>query len=127
MEKDYFDFLVEHFNCAPGGSKEACLKVREFIQNSTIDQKGNIIPSKASAVDSNEFMEAVRVLMAFSWQKKGQDCVPERFVCDSDCSLNQPGFCPGEFQLFKKESLEKDGDGKVKAKRCPHFRDSWDI
>ena len=128
MEKDFFEFLIKNLKCTTGGSKEACIKVREFIQHATIDKEGNIIPTKHSSVDSKEFMESVRVLMAFAWQKKGQDCVPERFICDNDCSeLNHEGFCSGEFQLVSKDDLEKNGEGKIKAKRCPHFRDSWDI
>ena len=128
MEKGLFDFTIRHLKCIPGGSKEACIKAREFIQYSTFDREGRIIPRDYSAVNSEEFMDAVQVLMAFAWQNREQDCVPERFICDEDCSeLNHGGFCPGECQLIGKENLEKSGEEKVKAKRCPHFRDSWDI
>ena len=109
MEKDFFDFLIKNLKCTAGGSKEACIKAREFIQHATIDKEGNIIPSGHSSVDSKEFMEAVRVLMAFAWQNREQDCVPDRFVCNEDCSsLDYQGVCLGEGQLISKETIEKN-------------------
>lgn len=66
--------------------------------------------------------------MAFAWQNREQDCVLERVICDNDYSeFNHGGFCSGEFQLVSKNNLEKNGDGKVKAKCCSYFRDSRDI
>jgi len=128
MERDFFDYVTETLNCVKGGSKEACLKVREFIQNANLDEDGKIIVSKHSAVNGEEFLEAVRVLMAFAWQNKEQDMVPERFICDHDCSrLTQDIFCPGECQVISKEALNKNETSKVKAKKCPYFQDSWDI
>lgn len=128
MERKFFEFLLNKSECIPGGSKEACIKVREFIRSATIDQDGNIISSERSSVDSKEFMEAVRVLMAFAWQNREQDCVPDRFVCNEDCSsLDYQGVCLGECQLISKETIEKNSSEKVKAKRCPYFIDSLDV
>ena len=123
MDKEFLEFIIEHFECVPGGSKEACIKVRQFIGNAIVDEEGRLIPSLNSAVSSEEFLEAVRVLMAFAWQNREQDTVPERFICDSDCT--QIGdFCLGECQLVSKRHSEY---GKVKSKQCPYYRDSCNI
>lgn len=108
--------------CVQGGIKEACIIVREYLQNSRIYQ--TVISSSNSAVTTDEFVQAVKVLMAYSWQNRANDCIPERWECDIDCaSIDSSIFCPGEFQI-----ASKDEKGRSLSKTlCPYFRDSGNI
>ena len=112
MNKDEFDLAVKNMECLEGGIKEACLIVRNYLSN------------KEPVVSLDDFNKAVEVLMAYAWTNKENDCIPETWYCDNDCthcgSFFGNYFCPGEFQLGK-----KDKDGKYLTKnRCPYFRDS---
>lgn len=120
MNKEELDFLNKYFDCVPNGSKEACIKVREYLQH--IDQIENGITVFPSCVVSNQqFLNSVRILLAYAWQNKENDCAPEFWYCDNDCSYLDGYFlCPGEFQLAAKEKEGKN----LSKKRCPYFTDS---
>jgi hypothetical protein len=48
---------------------EACLIVREYLQNSKISKSDvQSISSPNSAVTAEEFIQAVKILMAYSWE-----------------------------------------------------------
>jgi len=115
MERTEFDFAVKHIKCIPEGTKEACVIVREFLQTRPRIQAG-----LHSAVTTEEFLKAVKTLMAYSWENRENDCVPEFYHCDNDCSnIQRCIFCPGEYQL-----AGKDEKGMSLSKKlCPHFRD----
>ena len=117
MERKMFDFCVEEIKCVPGGSKEACVIAREYLQNCKLLSSG--LNSPKSAVTTEEFVEAIRVLMASAWENRANDSVPERWYCESDCSnIDKLIFCPGEYQLASQEQ-------NPTLKLCPHYRDSW--
>lgn len=104
-----------------GGTKEACVTIREALI-SIRTHKGSIAPDsfsfgENSTVSMEDFLEAVKTLMAFSYSQ--EDTIPERFQCvDADCKYNyHTTFCPGEFRLGNEATLER--------KKCPYYRE-WD-
>lgn len=111
MERKMLDYVVKKNNYLPGGTKEACVKVREFLQNAKWD--GNEVKTMDySSVKAEEFVEAVNVLMASAFRK--EDEIPETWYCNDDCSkLSGYISCPGKFNI-KDESSEE----------CPFFSDS---
>ncbi|MBR5227427.1 MAG: hypothetical protein IKV94_02175 [Clostridia bacterium] len=108
MKRDELNFALEQNSYLKGGTKEACLKVRQFIQNSIY--VGNRVYSTTSCVSADEFIRAVEVLMAHSYQQ--EDTVPDRWHCDEDCQKASCLICPGEFNLYAKTT-----------KLCPFFID----
>lgn len=125
MKREYVDYTIQKLKCVPNGSKEACVKVREYLQNIQLNRKNNTISSNDfCCISSEEFIDSVQTLLAYAWQNREQDMVPESWYCDNDCSnIDSCIFCPGEYQL-----ASKDESGKSLSKRlCPYFRDSRNI
>ena len=108
MERNQLDFALKKNNYLEGGTKEACIKARDFIKYSVISKTG--INSNLSCVSDEEFIRAVKVLIAFSF--KQEDTIPETWSCDSDCKRISQDICPGECNI-NKDSL----------KTCPYFID----
>ena len=108
MKRKELDFVLIHNHYLEGGTKEACVKVRDFLHHAT--NSGNQIHSELSCVTTNEFMEAVKTLMAFAFQE--DDSIPIRWKCDSDCRMDSSIFCPGECNI-----------SKTADKMCPFFMD----
>ena len=123
MKREKVDFTIKQNNCIPGGSKEACIKVREYLQNIKQTQP-EITVSSSCSVSNQEFVDAVKVLMAYAWQNRENDCLPDMWYCDNDCSnIDTCIFCPGEYQL-----APKDENGKSLSKKlCPYFIDQGNI
>ena len=92
MDRDQMKFTLEHMHYLKGGTKEACLKVRNFIQ--TAATIGQTIQSPGSCVRPEEFIDAVRLLLADCFQQK--DRVPETWHCDNTCANITDFLCPGE-------------------------------
>lgn len=108
MKKDELDLLLKRNNYLQGGTKEACIKIREFLMKSTMNM--DTIHSPSECITSSDFVEAVRVLMASVSQK--EDEIPKRWLCDSDCRNINNLFCKGMFSLdYKSQSS------------CPYFVD----
>ena len=108
MKREELEFVLKDNNYMEGGIKEACVKVRDYL-NSVVCTTDVIHSS--SSVTSEEFVDAVMTLMAFSFTH--YDTVPERWYCDTDCHyLTSDLFCPGECNLDKKSK-----------KLCPYFSD----
>ena len=108
MEKNKLDFILKKNNFLEGGIKEACIKARDFIRYSSISEEG--ISSKLSCVSDEEFLNAVKTLIAFSFGH--EDAIPETWICDSDCKRISQDICPGECNINKDSS-----------KQCPYFID----
>lgn len=108
MEKNKLDYILKKNNFLEGGTKEACIKAREFIRYSSIFEDG--ISSKLSCVSDEEFLKAVKTLIAFSFNQ--DDTIPETWSCDSDCKRISQDICPGECNINKDSS-----------KTCPYFID----
>ena len=108
MTKKELNELAERNNYIPGGTKQACLVVKEFLQHAT--PVGNGFYSTSSAVTADEFRKAVEVLMASAFQR--DDEIPERWECESDCAKRSCLMCLGEFNVDN-NSLEA----------CPYYEE----
>ena len=73
MKREELEYILDSNHFLKGGTKEACVKAREFIENSM--NPGNQLHAPLSCVKANEFVEAVKVLMAFAF--KQEDTIPE--------------------------------------------------
>lgn len=99
MNRNMLNYVLRSNKYFPGGIKEACIIAKEYIKN-----KGN------SCVSEEEFEEAVKTLIAYSF--RNADEIPEFWHCDEDCRKCTWIFCPGECNVDK-EALRK----------CPYFED----
>ena len=108
MERGELEFVLESNHYLKGGTKEACVKARDYIVNSM--NPGNQLHAPLSSVRADEFVEAVRVLVAFAFRQ--EDTIPETWKCDNDCCRSSSFLCPGEC------NIKNDSE-----KMCPYFMD----
>lgn len=99
MKRKMLEYIIKSNKYFHGGIKEACVIAKEYITH-----KNN------SCVSEEEFFEAVKTLIAYSFQNA--DDMPEFWHCDVDCKKCSWIFCPGECNVDK-EALRK----------CPYFED----
>ncbi len=104
MKREELAFILKQNKYLEGGTKGACVIVRDFLRHEA--NPGNQI----SCITANEFMEAVKILMAFAFRQ--EDTVPERWKCDNDCSRISNTLCPGECNI-----------SEFSNKMCPFFTD----
>lgn len=112
MKKEELDFVLESNKYLKGGTKEACIKAREIVANYI--NPGNQLHPLLTTTTVEEFVEAVKVLMAFAFSQP--DTIPERWDCDNDCKRVGDLLCPGECNLSKTET-----------RICPFFIDEGNI
>lgn len=112
MKREELDFVISHNNYLKGGTKEACVKIREVLSNKK--NPGNQLHAPCSCVNIEEFVEAVKVLLASSFTK--EDEIPTTWYCDNDCSKVGNLLCPGECNISKDANI-----------LCPYFSDSVNI
>jgi len=108
MNHKKLESLIKEKSYLKGGTKEACVKAKEFLRGAVCEE--NTIQSRQLAVNAKEFSEAVKVLIAFA--AKHSDEVPDRWTCDEDCKRIFEDICPGEF-----------GIDKNSKNMCPFFID----
>lgn len=113
MRRDEMKFVLKSNEYLEGGTKEACIKVREFLKHK-LRLEDKIPSTNISCVSEEEFIEAVQVLMASAILK--EDEVPNRWHCDMDCRRTSDIFCPGECNLEKNSKT-----------LCPYFIDESNI
>ena len=101
-------YVLRNGQFKKGGTKEACVKAREFIKNSM--NPGNQLHAPLSCVNANEFVDAVKTLIAFAYRQ--EDTIPETWKCDNDCRRSSSFLCPGEC------NIRNDSN-----KMCPYFID----
>ena len=106
MEREMLNFVLRDNHYIEGGTKEACIKVRDFLHYAQLS--GNKIISANTCVSAEEFAEAVKTLMASAFQQ--EDTIPERWYCDNDCRYTSYILCPGECNIRRDSS-----------KLCPHY------
>ncbi len=97
MRQEELDFVLEQNEYLEGETKEACVKVKEFLNYATSSEKQ--IESMLSCVTAYEVVEAVKVLMAFAFLQS--DTVPKHWKCDVDCRRRSAILCPGECNVSK--------------------------
>lgn len=108
MQREQLEVIIEQKEYLSGGTKEACVKAREFLRYATVEE--GVIKTRNSSVEAKEFIEAVKILMAASFFRKEDEC-PETWHCDVDCSkLTTHFFCQGECNVDKNST-----------KLCPFF------
>lgn len=91
------------------GTKQACIKAKEFLHNvMPLSPESRQINSPFSCVNSDEFIEAVNILIVFASSQKDQ--IPEAWNCDSYCKSVNELICPGECGIDFSSN-----------KRCPFF------
>ena len=100
MDREMLNFILSSNEYLPNGSKEACIKVKEYIKY-----------GEKSCVSKEEFEKAVKTLIAYTFLK--EDEVPEFWHCDLDCVRCTWILCKGECNVDKEAK-----------KRCPYFADS---
>ena len=111
MNKTEMKCVLESNDFKTGGTKEACVKARDFLKY--VEKSENGIISNNSCVSSEEFVEAVKTLIAYSFGK--EDTVPKRWYCDNDCRYVHSSFCKGECNIDN-SSLNL----------CPFYSQEWD-
>lgn len=97
MTREELDFVLKQNAYLEDGTKQACVKVKESIQN--VRCTDNKIEILQSCVSIDEFMEAMRILVAFASQKKDQTV--KTWYCDDDCRRISSLLCPGEGSISK--------------------------
>ena len=102
MTKDELNFIIEDNQYLKGGTKEASLKVKDYVK------KIQYIESNSST-EFKEFLEYLNTLLAFAFPAK--DTIPERWYCECDCRHNGCMICPGEFNT-----------DKTSEKICPYYK-----
>ena len=109
MNRKQLESVLEQYRYLKGGTKEASVIAREFLQHAKIS--GNQIISK-SCVSATEFIKAVETLIAVASRQK--DTRPRRWKCNrAKCYMASFCICPGEGNVTEK-SEESD-------EICPYF------
>ena len=108
MNQNELNYVLKVNNYSEGGTKEACVKVKEFLRRAIIKEQD--VHSVASCVTAEEFVKSVEILMASAFQH--EDEIPERWSCDTDCKKVFNLLCLGEF------CISKDSE-----ELCPYFQD----
>ena len=101
MTKEEINFILEYNNYIKGGTKEASLKVKDYVK------KIQYVESNSS-IEFKEFLECIGTLLAFTFSSK--DTIPERWYCENDCRYNGCMICAGEFNTDNKSE-----------KICPYY------
>ena len=101
MTKDEIQYILKDNNYLQGGTKEASIKVKDYLKNIKSIESN-------SSIDFNEFIESINILLAFTFRAK--DTIPERWYCDNDCKYSSLMLCPGEFNTEEKAE-----------KICPYY------
>lgn len=106
MENNNIYDIIKSNGCIDGGTYEACIKAREVILNSF--DGGHKLVILSDNVTAAEFIESVKVLMAFA--SKHPDEKVELWHCEADCVRAQNPNC-----LYRQITFSKG------TKTCPHY------
>ncbi|MBR0134154.1 hypothetical protein IJM16_02725 [Candidatus Saccharibacteria bacterium] len=108
MDRDSFNKYLGNNGFLRGGVKEACAKIYVFTRYAT--PIGNVIYQNETTVTTQEFLEAVAVLLAHCSQEQG-DSIPQRWYCQKDdCVHGRNPFCKGAGSA-----------SSLAEKCCPHY------
>ncbi len=99
--------LIKENGCIHGGSKEAAIKVRAVLKNISRANE-NVLLLGRSGVDAEEFLEAVRKLIAYA--EIGTDTKVELWYCETDCVRAPNPNC-----LYRQHTFSTG------TKICPHY------
>ena len=95
MKKEDFELVKQIRELKKGGVQEACLIVKEYLSNLSDTTK--------SAVTYEEYLDAVHILMNYSYENSNKDTIIDECYCEYDCRMNTEfNVCKGTFSLSSK-------------------------
>lgn len=102
MNREQFNNIIK--DMPKNSVKRACYIVREYLRYSQIkmiEQDKVLKCDEGCAVTLEEYLEASRILLAYSYKNSDNKTEIELFQCINDCNNNNgcSGFCKGEFEL----------------------------
>jgi len=97
MTREELDFVLKQNAYLEDGTRQACIKINEVIKNAHCTD--NKIELLQSCVNIDEFMEAIKILVAFAFQQEDQTV--KTWYCDSGCRRIYSLLCPGECNVSK--------------------------
>jgi len=100
LNQDQLRFVIKQNHYLPGGTKKACLILRQFLVS---DRRTMRI----------EEVNSLEVILAAAASR--EDEVPERWHCENDCHYTSDLKCAGEMGLMK---------GATRL--CPFYSDDSD-
>jgi len=108
MENNKIYDVIKNGECIAGGTYEAYAKVRDILTNCY--DGGYKLVSLTNKVNMAEFLEAIKILMAFT--SNHPDERVELYYCDSSCKHFKVKPCPGDCMLSPKA-----------INRCPFYEE----
>jgi hypothetical protein len=108
MDRETLNYIID--DMPKNSVKRACYVVREYLRYSNeikIDQEEVLQCEEGCAVTLKEYLEASKILLAYSFENSKKETNIELFNCENDCSHNNgcTGFCMGEFSVSKEKNL----------------------
>lgn len=110
MDRRELEKLIMEKGYKEGGTKEACIKIREVLNHKM--NPGNQLHAPGSCVSIEEFVDAVSILVAAAMQQPDIVVTKDLYYCENDCTYRGRPLCPGEVSL----GISKDG-----LKLCPYY------
>lgn len=116
MDRNEFNFIIK--DMPENSVRRACFIVREYLrysQKEKVGQEEILKSSQGCAVTLEEYYQATKILLAYSYENSEKNTIQELFKCESDCSHNHGcgDFCQGEFSLSNQSK-----------KLCKYYSDS---
>ncbi|MBR6613240.1 MAG: hypothetical protein IKK84_00550 [Clostridia bacterium] len=111
MERHELEALIREEKCIKGGTKEACIKIREVLNHQM--NPGNQLHAPGSSVSIEEFLDAVEVLVGFALEHPDKKVY--KYCCESDCAYAHNPNCKGRLIVGIKKRW---GAGTVNV--CPY-------
>lgn len=120
MNRELLNFYTK--DLSENSVKKATYIVREYLRYSKVISEGNVNTlgsEEGCAVSLDEFLHAVKILLAHSHNTCDKTTEVEFFRCENDCRYNNGcnAFCDGEYSLGTEKKLQL----------CKHYSDSWDV
>ena len=106
MTRDELNYVLRSYKCQKGGMREASVIARDFLRGAT--PVGNVIYQNDTCVKPEEFLMAVRTLIAGTFLE--QDRIPKWWHCEEDCNGASSFLCAGK--------CNSDIDA---TERCPFY------
>ena len=97
MQRHELERIIKEEGYKPGGTKEACAKIREVLNYKM--NPGNQLHAPESCVDIEEFLQSVSVLIAAVQTLPDMKVTDKLYHCESDCAYIHRGLCPGELNV----------------------------
>ena len=91
MERKELEQLIKHEKCIQGGTREACIKIREVMNHKM--NPGNQLHAPGCSVTIEEFLDAVEILVSFAMEH--EDKKVYKYCCEPDCVYAGNPYCKG--------------------------------